>query len=49
MGRDQQEINNIVDQFYNSYQQEVTSNPEGHAMDYIHIIMDIEKIQSIKN
>ena len=44
MGRDQQEINNIVDQFYNSYQQEVTSNPEGHAMDYIHIIMDIEKI-----
>ena len=44
IGRDQQDINNIVDQFYNSYQQEVTDNPDGHAMDYIHIIMDIEKI-----
>ena len=43
-GRDQQEINNIVDQFYNAYQQEVTDNPNGHAMDYVHIIMDIEKI-----
>ena len=37
-------INNIVDQFYNSYQEEITSDPKGHAMDYIHIIMDIEKV-----
>jgi len=44
IGRDDKEINNIVDQFYNLYQHEVESNPEGHAMDYIHIIMDIEKI-----
>ena len=44
LGRDQDEINNIVDQFYNSYQEEITSDPKGHAMDYIHIIMDIEKV-----
>ena len=44
IGRDDNEINSIVDQFYNSYKQEVENNPEGHAMDYIHIIMDIEKI-----
>ena len=41
--RNDQEINKIVDDFYNSYQDEVSSNPHGHAMDYIHIVMDIEK------
>ena len=41
--RNDQEINKIVDDFYNSYQDEVSSNPDGHAMDYIHIVMDIEK------
>jgi len=44
IGRDDNEINSIVDQFYNSYQQEIEDNPQGHAMDYIHIIMDIEKV-----
>ncbi len=43
-GREQQEIDNIINIFYNLYQQEVADNPEGHAMDYIHIVMDIEKI-----
>ena len=33
----------IVDNFYKSYQEEIASNPEGHAMDYIHVVMDIEK------
>ena len=42
--REQEEINIIVDQFYNEYKKEIASNPEGHAMDYIHIIMDIEKV-----
>ena len=41
--RNDQEINKIVHDFYNSYQDEVSSNPDGHAMDYIHIVMDIEK------
>jgi hypothetical protein len=34
----------IVDEFYQSYEAEVAANPEGHAMDYIHAIMVIEKI-----
>ena len=42
-GRDNSEINNIVDGFYQSYAEEVAKDPEGHAMDYVHIILDIEK------
>ena len=42
--RNPDEINSIVDQFYNSYMEEISSSPEGHAMDYIHVVMDIEKI-----
>ena len=42
--RKENEINNIVNSFYNSYQQEISENPDGHAMDYVHIIMEIEKI-----
>jgi hypothetical protein len=34
----------IVDEFYHSYEAEVATNPEGHAMDYIHAIMVIEKV-----
>jgi len=41
--RNPNEINQIVDQFYNSYLEEVAEDPTGHAMDYIHIVMDIEK------
>ena len=44
IGRNEDQINKIVDQFYNSYQDEISTNPDGHSMDYIHIIMDIEKI-----
>ena len=39
------DIDKIVNKFYKSYQDEIAMNPEGHAMDYIHIIMDIEKIK----
>ncbi len=42
-GRAPEDINQIVDQFYDSYRDEVTANPSGHAMDYVHIILDIEK------
>ena len=38
------EINEIVDKFYDLYIEEVSNDPEGHAMDYVHVIMDIEKI-----
>ena len=43
-GREENQINEIVNKFYNAYQDEVVLNPEGHAMDYVHVIMDIEKI-----
>ena len=42
--RKENDMNKIVNKFYKSYQDEIAMNPEGHAMDYIHIIMDIEKI-----
>jgi hypothetical protein len=32
-----------VDEFYQSYESEVASSPDGHAMDYVHAIMVIEK------
>ena len=34
----------IVDEFYQSYEAEVAANPDGHAMDYIHAIMVLEKV-----
>jgi hypothetical protein len=37
------EAQTIVDEFYQSYESEVASNPDGHAMDYVHAIMVIEK------
>ena len=42
-GRDSSEINEIVDDFYQAYSEEVAADPKGHAMDYVHIILDIEK------
>jgi hypothetical protein len=42
--RTEKDINEIVDKFYKLYIDEVSKNPEGHAMDYVHVIMDIEKI-----
>ena len=42
-GRDISEVNKIVDDFYQAYSDEVAADPKGHAMDYVHIILDIEK------
>ncbi len=42
--RSENEINEIVDKFYDLYIEEVSNDPEGHSMDYVHVIMDIEKI-----
>jgi len=44
INRTEKNINEIVDKFYNLYIDEVSKNPEGHAMDYVHVIMDIEKV-----
>ena len=44
LGRDEDDINKIIDLFYNSYQDEIAESPDGHSMDYVHVIMDIEKI-----
>ena len=44
IGRENNQINNIVNKFYSSYEQEIAENPDGHGMDYIHIIMEIEKV-----
>ena len=42
-GREAGEINRIVDRFYDRYEAEVAADPAGHAMDYVHIILDMEK------
>ena len=43
INRSENEASEIVDSFYNLYIDEVSEDPEGHAMDYVHVIMDIEK------
>ena len=42
--RGEDEAEQIVDSFYNSYRDAIAIDPSGHAMDYIHIILDIEKV-----
>ena len=42
-GRSPEEAMAIVDQFYQAYEDEVAANPDGHAMDYIHLVVYIEK------
>ena len=41
--RPPQEAMEIVDAFYGAYEDEVAANPDGHAMDYVHLVLDIEK------
>ena len=41
--RPEAEIQALLDAFYDDYEQQVAANPSGHAMDYIHILMAIEK------
>ena len=33
----------IVDDFYQAYEDDVAANPDGHAMDYVHLVIDVEK------
>ena len=48
-GRENYEIKKIVDDFYQAYSDEVAASPEGHAMDYVHVILDIEKTTATKS
>ena len=41
--RPRQEAMEIVDAFYKAYEDEVAADPDGHAMDYVHLVLDIEK------
>ena len=41
--RPEAEIQALLDAFYDNYEQQVAADPSGHAMDYIHILMAIEK------
>ena len=43
-GRRISEIDTIVNLFYKNFEEEVANDPEGHAMDYVHVVMDIERI-----
>ena len=33
----------IVNKFYKTYEEDIAKAPDGHAMDYVHAIMEIEK------
>jgi hypothetical protein len=41
--REPDEAAQIVDRFYTAYRDAVAADPTGHAMDYVHIVLDIEK------
>jgi len=42
--RSLQEREQIIHDYYNTYQQQVAANPQHHAMDYVHAYMTIEKV-----
>ena len=43
-GRTREQSDNIVESFYKDYENEVARNPSDHSMDYVHIVMEIERI-----
>ena len=38
------ESDEIIESFYKSYENEVAKSPTEHSMDYVHIVMEIERI-----
>jgi len=42
--RSADEISGIIDTFYGRYEKLVAENPDGHAMDYVHIYLVCEKV-----
>ncbi|MGI9481100.1 MAG: SAM-dependent methyltransferase [Hyphomicrobiales bacterium] len=43
--RSAEERASLVDEFYQRYEDRVAANPDGHAMDYIHCYLAIEKLK----
>jgi SAM-dependent methyltransferase len=43
--RDINERNEIIENYYNAYQQQVAESPDGHGMGYVHAYMTIEKMR----
>jgi hypothetical protein len=43
--RSEEDKTQLVDEFYQSYEDLIASDPDGHAMDYIHCYMMVEKIK----
>ena len=41
--RPEAECQALVDAFYGAYEEQIAADPAGHAMDYIHVLMAIEK------
>ncbi|MFK7943696.1 MAG: hypothetical protein AB8B85_12400 [Paracoccaceae bacterium] len=41
--RPSEERAEIVDKFYQAYEDQVAADPTGHAMDYVHIFLEIQK------
>ena len=39
------ERHQIVDAFYQRYEDRVASDPNGHAMDYVHCYLAVEKVR----
>ena len=42
--RNHAEKDKIIESFYKSYENEVANSPGEHSMDYVHIVMEIERI-----
>ena len=43
-GRSNAEVTEIVESFYQNYETEVANDPDSYSMDYVHIVMDIERV-----
>jgi len=43
--RPTEERHQIVDTFYQRYEDRVASDPGGHAMDYVHCYLAVEKVR----
>ena len=44
--RSNEEKSILVDYYYQQYEDLVANNPKGHAMDYVHCYLAIEKLNS---
>ena len=42
--RPQGEVKDILDEYFDTYEGRVKTNPEGHAMEYVHCYLIVEKV-----